>query len=367
VKQETFETTADSLQEARKQAVARIPQGFYLQSERVLSSGEPVKLKEAADESETALATLKAKVPKDARILEEKELQAPETTTVRVSAEDEKAARAQVEKTLDKGSVVKSVSMAIAGKSGFLGIGRTIDQYDVQVCKKAVVELTYKSDAKIAVTISDEIASWLALLSALGQTKDPLAQGELLSRFPYHILFDGLRAEGKDASYFDEIPFIAVTKELVDKARRYVDQPPVPPILALGISGGTLPPDRYTVVSGENVKRSSSMVIDSAIVSVAGCLRGRGMVSVNDPKGANAFAWEAVRYYTDIPLVYFFFVLPYLESVVESKLVSRIEALITVYKGVEGLLLQIWDELAEGQIITDDRVKNKVSQMLLSG
>jgi hypothetical protein len=48
----------------------------------------------------------------------------------------------------------------------------------------------------------------------------------------------------------------------------------------------------------------------------------------------------------------------------QSKNLSPEDALITVYKGVEGLLLEIYDELGEGQVITDDRVRDKVQQML---
>ena len=362
MKHETYEITADSLQEARNQARARIPQGFHLLSERVLSNGKPVTLKETAEKLEDALEAARARVPARARILSEKIVQAPETMTIRLSADSEDSARKQAESKIGKTSVIQTVSLAIPGRKGFLGIGRTQNQYDIQILKKAVVELTYKTDAKIVVTVGDKIANWSALLSVLKETKDPMSATELFSEFGYQILFALLKAKVDEPSYFEGIPFVPITKDIVEKARRYVDHPPVPGLLAL--FGVELPPDRYVVMSGGNIARKSNPIIDGLIVQVAGCLRGRGTFNIHDSVRIANLAYDAIAYYKDIPIVYFFFALPYFESVMQTKKLSPIDALITVYKGVEGLLLEIYDELDEGEIITDDRVKNKVQKML---
>ena len=155
MKQETYEITADSLQAAREQARNRLAQGFYILSERVLSDGEPVTLKETADKSETAFAAAQARVPAGAHILTKNEVQAPEILTLRFSAESEESARKQADSKTDKTSVLQTVSLAVPGKRGFLGIGRTLNQYDVHILKKAVVEVTYKTDAKIMITTGE--------------------------------------------------------------------------------------------------------------------------------------------------------------------------------------------------------------------
>jgi hypothetical protein len=219
-------------------------------------------------------------------------------------------------------------------------------------------------DAHIAVTVGDRIASWSDLLSVIKETEDPMSATELFSRFRYQILFALLKAKVDEPSYFEGIPFVSITKGIVEKARRYVDHPPVPGLLAM--FGMNLPSDRYVIMSGGNIGRKSTPQIDALIVQTAGCLRGRGTFNINDSASVASLTYDAIVHYKDIPLVYFFFALPYFESVIHSKKLSPNVALITVYKGVEGLLLEIYDELGEGQIITDDRVKNKVQQMLRS-
>jgi hypothetical protein len=362
VKQETYEITATSLQEARNQARARMPKGLHLLSERILSDGKPVTLRESAATSESAFAAARARIPGRARILTEREVQKPEATTLRLSAESEDAARKQAQGKLESTSLLQDVALAIAGRKGFLGMGRTPNQYDVHILKKAVVEVTYKTDAEIVVTVGDQIASWSALLSVIKETEDPMSAADLFSQFGYQILFALLRAKVDEPSYFEGIPFAPITKQVVEKARRYVDHPPVPGLLAL--FGMGLPADRYAVMPGGKIGRKSNPQIDALIVQVAGCLRGLGTFNINDSVRIANAAYDAITHYKDIPVVYFFFALPYFESVVNTKKLSPNDALITVYKGVEGLLLEIYDELGEGQIITDDRVRNKVRQML---
>ncbi len=364
MKQESYVITADSLQDARNQAVSRIPKGFHLQFESVVCDGKPVTLKETAETAASAFALARARVPSGAHVVAEKEIKASEIVTFRLSAESEESARREAGTKTDKTSVIQTVSLAIPGKKGFLGIGRTANQYDIHILKKAVVEVTYKQEAKIVVTVADQIANWSSLLSVIKQTKDPMSATELISQFGYQILFALLKAKIDDPSYFEGIPFVSITEAIVKKARRYVDHPQVPGLLAM--FGMDLPSERYVIMSGGNIGRKSNPQIDGLIVQVAGCLRGRGTFNRNDSVRIANAAYDAIIHYKDIPLVYFFFALPYLESVMHSKKLSPNDALITVYKGIEGLLLEIYDELGEGQIITDDRVRNKVQQLLKS-
>lgn len=362
MKQETYEVTADSLPAARDLARMRMPKGFFLVSERVVSDGCPITITETAARSEVAFASARAKVPAGARIIAEKEVRAPGIVTRRLSAVNEASARTMAEGTLDKTSAIQTVSLAIPGKKGFLGIGRTLHQFEINILNKAVVEVTHKADARIVTTAGDQIANWDALLSIVKEINDPMSATDLLSQYGFQILFALLKSKIDEPSYFEGVPFISITKDIVEKARRYVEHPPVPSLMA--VFGMGLPSDRYVIMSGGKIGRKSNPQIDALIVQVAECLRGRGNFSLNDAAGIANAAYDAIVHYKNISLVYYFFALPYIETVLYSKTISPNEALISVYKGVEGLLLEIYDELGEGQLITDARVRDKVMQML---
>lgn len=206
-----------------------------------------------------------------------------------------------------------------------------------------------------------EIDNWATLLSVLKEIKDPLSATDLFSRYPYQILFVMLKAKIDEPSFFNGIPFAEITQDHVDKARRYIDNPPIPTLLAV-FGVGSLPSDRYVIMSGGNIGRKSNVAIDHLIVSVAQCLKGQRYL--NDNYAISNAAYDAVIHYQAIPLVSYFFSLPYLESAISTKMLSPNDALISVYKGVEGLLLEVYNELGEGETIDDDRVKRKVLQML---
>jgi hypothetical protein len=63
--QETFGITADSPEEARPRSKAKIPQGFFLHSERILSDGKPVSIREIVESMEDAVVTTRAKLPSE--------------------------------------------------------------------------------------------------------------------------------------------------------------------------------------------------------------------------------------------------------------------------------------------------------------
>jgi hypothetical protein len=361
-KQETYEISADSLQAARDEAAARMPEGFHLLSERVLSDGEPVMLTETAEESERAFAAARAKVPAGAHIVAEREVRAAELVTLRLAAESEASAREQAESKTDETSTLQTVSLTLPGKKGFLGIGKAPNQYEAHILKKAVVEVTYKTEAKIIVTVGDQLDSWTALLSVTKTTQSPMSAPELMSQFGYQLIFAILSGKVDDPSFFEGIPFVPITTDIVEKARRYVDHPPVPRLLAF--FGATLRSDRYVIMEQGKIGRKSNPQIDVGIVQVAGCLQGRGLIDPNDATGIASAAYDAIVHYASLPLAYYFFALPYFESVLRTKELSPGDALISSYKGTEGLLFELYDELGEGQIITDDLVREKVRQML---
>jgi hypothetical protein len=153
MKRETFEIVAASLEEARSQANARTPEECFVLSQTVLSDGRALTLREAAESTEAASKAARSKVPIGFRVDHEEETRSPEITTVRILAEGEAGARSKAQSQIDKDSAIKKITLATPGKRGFLGIGKTQNQYDVEILRYARVEIRCKSDAKLSVTI----------------------------------------------------------------------------------------------------------------------------------------------------------------------------------------------------------------------
>lgn len=154
MKQESFEAEAATLDEARTQAKGRIPDGFNLVSEEIVSEGRPLNITVIAETSESAIAQAQVKIPHDCTVTEKK-VTAPETRVIRVTAETDSEARGKVQGQLDNATIIKKVTISSPGRKGFLGIGRIPSSYDVEVLKQARADLTYRPKARIKVTISD--------------------------------------------------------------------------------------------------------------------------------------------------------------------------------------------------------------------
>ena len=68
-----------------------------------------------------------------------------------IEAPDERTARSQAKIfQIGKVPVAKSIKLLTPGSKGFLGIGKRLNQYEVEVLHEAVVEVTYKTNAKIS-------------------------------------------------------------------------------------------------------------------------------------------------------------------------------------------------------------------------
>jgi len=148
-----IEITADSLDEARQQAKSNIPEGLSLLSEDVLSDGKPRTINGIGEKPEDALASARAKVPSGAVVVEKKQLLAAGNKTIVVQAFDEDGVKSQAKRTLTDGASVKAITLAAKGRRGFLGIGRTPNNYEVHIHQQTVVQLTFKEKARIRATI----------------------------------------------------------------------------------------------------------------------------------------------------------------------------------------------------------------------
>jgi len=181
--QQVIEVAADSLEEAREQIKARVPTGLQVLSETVISDGKPKTARAVAETAEAAWTKAQDQMPEGAEVVERKEVASPERKVVTVEAFDERSARREVNSGISRDATLGAVKLARPGSKGFLGIGKKPNQYEAEVFHQAVVEITYRLQAKLSAKIghanrgmrqdsmSQATAYWMARMSST--KKDP--------------------------------------------------------------------------------------------------------------------------------------------------------------------------------------------------
>jgi tetratricopeptide (TPR) repeat protein len=163
VKEQVFEISAESLEEARALMKSQIPTGLHLLSEEIIADGNPKTIQATADTTKAAFAKARDQVPGNAEIQEEKELKSPIREVITLGAFDEQAAQSTAKtRARTQSAVLNDLRLVAAGRRGFLGIGKRPDQYEAEIVRQAVVEITYKIKAKISVTAVDEVEPLLS-------------------------------------------------------------------------------------------------------------------------------------------------------------------------------------------------------------
>jgi hypothetical protein len=361
---------ADTLAEARRIANSKTPAGRFIVSERVLGDGLARTVKASGDNVEAAFAEAERNRPAGLAEVSRKQVKAREQRTLTVEAADEASAREGVQRQLTRQERLDTLTQVFAGTRGFLGIGRKPAQWQAEVRSLVEVEITFKNRAKLAVQIGSKPGNWRGLLSALGALANTLNSEDakhLEADFPYQSIFVLLAQKMDQPDYFAGIPFGPVTEKMVAAARSYVDRTGLPGML--GFAGGSLAPDRYRITASGGIGKitsSETMVADSSIATTVSCVARRNL-PMHDYEEIGKTAFNAVTHYASLPIARYCFSLPYIESVRESRKLDPNQALITVYKGVESLLLEIWDELPQGGLITDASVEQKAMRILSLG
>lgn len=151
-----IEVEADSLEKARAEVKSQIPEGFILLFEKIISEGKPKTVKAVADTAEAAVAKAQIGIPTDACVLERKVVTAPEYKVIMTDACDEPTARAQVQGQIGDTAVIKALKLIASGKKGFLGMGKTPNQYEADVFQQALAEITHATKAKISVKVGEK-------------------------------------------------------------------------------------------------------------------------------------------------------------------------------------------------------------------
>lgn len=141
---------ADSVMEAKRQAEGQVPAGLTLLSTKVVSDGSPKTAKGEGKTEEEAYSRAEAGLPAGTAILEKRTLSAPTASTVTVEARDAGSAAAEAERQKkDERDTVGEVRLVREGKKGFLGLGKTPHEYEVDVRRPAIVEVTYRPKAAV--------------------------------------------------------------------------------------------------------------------------------------------------------------------------------------------------------------------------
>ena len=149
----TIEVETGSLEETRQKIKARLSADELIIAERILSDGEFRLITASADTVDEAFELAEKQVPIGAAILEKTEKTSPGRKLVGLEASDENAARVKMTAQFTGPVSIKSVRLAAAGQKGFLGLGAKPNKYEADVLQQAVVELGYKTKARISCDI----------------------------------------------------------------------------------------------------------------------------------------------------------------------------------------------------------------------
>ena len=144
---------AETLEEARNIIATQIPSGLSLLEERIVSDGTVRAVKASAATIEEAFLNAKSKLPAAAKIVKESEIVIPSKRSIVVEAFDEATAKSHAKNRINKDETIRSTELSFKGRKGFLGMGKSPNHYEITVTKEAVVEVSYKTAAKITATI----------------------------------------------------------------------------------------------------------------------------------------------------------------------------------------------------------------------
>ena len=154
--EELIEVEADSLEEARQQVISQIPEGLHVLSEKVISDGLPKTIKAIAETTEEAVVKAQGDIPNNAEVIEKKEVTAPKQKVITVGAFDEQSARVLMRGKTAQIEMIKSLRLIMPGTRGFLGLGKKPNQYEVDILQHAVVQITYKTKARISAKLGEK-------------------------------------------------------------------------------------------------------------------------------------------------------------------------------------------------------------------
>ncbi len=140
---DVIQVDAVTLDEAKKMLSEKIPTGYFLIAEAIESYGGKSTQTGKADTIEAAFKAAEERLPGNARIIDKKIVTEPERQIITIQAFDEALARTCASEKLPSSFALTKINVAIVGKKGFLGLGKTPHHYEVEIFKQACVEVIY--------------------------------------------------------------------------------------------------------------------------------------------------------------------------------------------------------------------------------
>jgi hypothetical protein len=124
----------------------------------VISDGKPRTIKAVAETTEAAFTKAQGDIPQNADDIETDvtEITAPKQRVITIEAFDEQSARTLIKGKLAPNEITKGLKLVVPGTSGFLGFGKKPNQYEADVLQQAIVQITYKTKAKISAQIGEK-------------------------------------------------------------------------------------------------------------------------------------------------------------------------------------------------------------------
>lgn len=329
---QTVQVQADTVDEAKQLLKGKIPLGYEVFSEEVSSDEKPKTIRASGETVDAALANAERELPPDAQVTARRELSGPTTRRLTVEAFDEQQARAKVTSQLGDLVTVKSLTLIQAERKGSLSIDGKPQSYQVEVVQVANVEIIYKTKARVTAHIGTPEDRIVSMAEALAGGWPPELNRESFEQVDLNTLVARLK-------HYQEMPH---PSSAVEQTFGYVAYP------------------QYEIVDGK-IHRFSNSMEDAKLITTAAFLTGRGSVSLTDER-ISRFALDVIEHYAGARLAQFLFTLPRAFEMARLQYRSVVieEHMIEVQKGVENVLFEIYEELGQGQVFTDQTVIQKL-------
>jgi len=152
----TIQSKGTSIADVRHDARSRVPKGWYVYSERVISDGKTGTTTGKGQTEKAATQSARESLPRNAVDPESTTRQEAATQTITVAAVTEDAARSEAIAVVGgRDSTVCECILAEDGRKGILGIGKRPPKFTVKVRKPAIVDMKYGTPAIIELILSD--------------------------------------------------------------------------------------------------------------------------------------------------------------------------------------------------------------------
>ncbi len=214
---------ADSLAEAYELLKLKVSDGYAILTVKTVHNDEPMKAKATGDTIDAAIAKARKIIPAQSTIIEEKTLNTPKTEYFHIKAFDEQngisQAQSEIKNRFGKAAVFKGIKLIQMGSKGVFGIGKTPNNYKIEVFLQASVKIIYNLKAEIIASIvaKQEADGFIKHLEKLVELYDSSPRGE--GFITHSSSAEPVRRIGEDLNRIDGMDAMLLAHSLFAKAR----------------------------------------------------------------------------------------------------------------------------------------------------